>query len=283
MAAAACLVTIFLGRAWAEAPDTVLLEELTWTELRDLTASRSIIIIVPVGGTEQNGPHMTLGKHNVRVKVLSEKIARVARQCAGGPGDRVRAGRTGSARPRVTCAFRGRSPFRTRPSRRCSSTRREASSSTGSRTSSFSATTDRTQADQKAVAARLNREWAGTPARVHAIDEYYRAADVEFPRLLKARGYREEELGLPCRARRHLADAGRGSAHGAVRRAATGPPETERRVRRSEPGQRRARPARRGADRVADRRGDQGSRSLVADRCPSCSILITSRTRGCRC
>ena len=33
-------------------------------------------MIVPIGGTEQNGPHMTLGKHNVRVKALSEKIAR---------------------------------------------------------------------------------------------------------------------------------------------------------------------------------------------------------------
>ena len=52
-----------------------------------------------------------------------------------------------------------------------------------------------TQADQKAVAGRLNREWAGTTARVHAIDEYYRAADVEFPRLLKTRGYRDDELG----------------------------------------------------------------------------------------
>src|SRR6266700_3336591 len=73
---AASLLAMCLGRAGAAAPDTVLLEDLTWTELRDLTASRSIIIIVPVGGTEQNGPHMTLGKHNVRVKALSEKIAR---------------------------------------------------------------------------------------------------------------------------------------------------------------------------------------------------------------
>ncbi|HEX9545989.1 MAG TPA: creatininase family protein, partial [Acidimicrobiales bacterium] len=31
--------------------------------------------------------------------------------------------------------------------------------------------------------------------RVHSIEEYYRAADVEFPRLLRARGYREDEVG----------------------------------------------------------------------------------------
>src|ERR1700674_6129396 len=77
-AAAVCLVLICAGRVCAQAqpPDTVLLEELTWTELRDLIAAKSTTIIVPIGGTEQNGPHMTLGKHNTRVKFLSEKIAR---------------------------------------------------------------------------------------------------------------------------------------------------------------------------------------------------------------
>ena len=64
--AAALLMLASLSAARAETPSTVFLEELTWTEVRDLTASRSVIVIVPVGGTEQNGPHMTLGKHNVR-------------------------------------------------------------------------------------------------------------------------------------------------------------------------------------------------------------------------
>src|ERR1700746_401220 len=60
----------------AQAPDSVFLEELTWTELRDLIKSGKTTIIVPIGGTEQNGRHMALGKHNLRVRVLSEKIAR---------------------------------------------------------------------------------------------------------------------------------------------------------------------------------------------------------------
>src|SRR5215470_5904230 len=74
--AAAFLAVLSLASAVAPAPATVLLEELTWTEFRDLASSKSLIILVPVGGTEQNGSHMTLGKHNVRVRVLSEKIAR---------------------------------------------------------------------------------------------------------------------------------------------------------------------------------------------------------------
>jgi creatinine amidohydrolase len=52
-----------------------------------------------------------------------------------------------------------------------------------------------TQAGQKAAAARLNREWAAGGARVHAIEEYYRAAETEVPRLLRARGYSDAELG----------------------------------------------------------------------------------------
>src|SRR5690242_11450628 len=52
-----------------------------------------------------------------------------------------------------------------------------------------------TQAGARAVAARLNREWTATPARAHAIDEYYRAATAGFRALLAARGYRPDELG----------------------------------------------------------------------------------------
>jgi creatinine amidohydrolase/Fe(II)-dependent formamide hydrolase-like protein len=51
-----------------------------------------------------------------------------------------------------------------------------------------------TQAGEKAVAAKLNREWA-TTARAHAVEEYYLAATVGFRELLRARGYRPEELG----------------------------------------------------------------------------------------
>src|SRR6266436_9098101 len=70
------LCLLLLGLPVAHAAETVFLEELTWTELRDQIRSGKTTIIVPIGGTEQNGPHMVLGKHNVRVKVLAEKIAR---------------------------------------------------------------------------------------------------------------------------------------------------------------------------------------------------------------
>jgi creatinine amidohydrolase len=51
------------------------------------------------------------------------------------------------------------------------------------------------QKAERRVAERLNREWAGTPVRVHAIEEYYRAAEVEFPQALKRRGLSDAAIG----------------------------------------------------------------------------------------
>src|SRR6266478_9342687 len=71
------LVVLLLAAAsaLAQAPQPVFLDELTSSELRDQVRAGRRTIIIPIGGTEQNGPHMVLGKHNVRVKVLAEKIA----------------------------------------------------------------------------------------------------------------------------------------------------------------------------------------------------------------
>src|SRR5262245_1419883 len=66
----------FAGAASAQIPDTVFLERLTWDEVRDLMAAGKTTIIIPTGGTEQNGPHMAIGKHNVRIAANSENIAR---------------------------------------------------------------------------------------------------------------------------------------------------------------------------------------------------------------
>lgn len=54
---------------------SVFLEELTWTEVQKFIDNGGTSIIIPTGGTEQNGPHMVLGRHNFRVKYMAEKIA----------------------------------------------------------------------------------------------------------------------------------------------------------------------------------------------------------------
>lgn len=54
---------------------SVFLEELTWTEVRDAIDAGRTTVLVPTAGTEQNGPHMVLGKHRFIIESASERIA----------------------------------------------------------------------------------------------------------------------------------------------------------------------------------------------------------------
>jgi creatinine amidohydrolase/Fe(II)-dependent formamide hydrolase-like protein len=186
---------LLLGLPAARASDTVFLEELTWSELRDLTRSGKTTIIVPIGGTEQNGPHMALGKHNLRVRFLSEKIARalgnalvapvIAYVPEGGldpPTGHMRFPGTISVPEE---AFEKVLEFAARSFRLAEF-----------RDIVFLGDHGSDQRGEKAVADRLNREWAAKLVRVHAIEEYYRASEAEFRQLLKSKGYREEEVGI---------------------------------------------------------------------------------------
>lgn len=50
-------------------------ERMTWLEIRDAVAAGKTTIIIPTGGTEQNGPHMVTGKHNFIVREMARRIA----------------------------------------------------------------------------------------------------------------------------------------------------------------------------------------------------------------
>lgn len=54
---------------------SLYLEELTWTEVRDALAAGYNTAIIPTGGTERNGPHMVMGKHNYIITYASGLIA----------------------------------------------------------------------------------------------------------------------------------------------------------------------------------------------------------------
>jgi creatinine amidohydrolase/Fe(II)-dependent formamide hydrolase-like protein len=58
-----------------EAAKTIWAEELTWMEVRDAIAAGTTTVIIPTGGTEQNGPYLTTGKHNVILRGVCEAIA----------------------------------------------------------------------------------------------------------------------------------------------------------------------------------------------------------------
>ena len=149
--------------ARGETGGSVFIEELTWTELRDKIAAGKTVAIVPIGGTEQNGPHMAIGKHNVRVKLLAGKIAAalgtalVAPVLAYVPEGEV-------DRPTGHLRFPGTI---TVPEDTFEKTIESAARSLqlhGFRDIVFLGDHGSTQTGEEAVARRLNRLWAGKPA-----------------------------------------------------------------------------------------------------------------------
>ncbi len=54
---------------------SVFVEQLTTQEVTAALRAGKTTVILPIGGTEQNGPHMAIGKHNTRAKALAGKIA----------------------------------------------------------------------------------------------------------------------------------------------------------------------------------------------------------------
>jgi creatinine amidohydrolase len=180
--------------AHAAAPDTVFLEELTWTELRDRVHAGMTTIIVPIGGTEQNGPHMALGKHNRRVQVLAEKIARALGNALVAPVIAY-VPEGGVDPPTAHMKYPGTITI---PEEAFEKTLEYAARSFklhGFRDIVFIGDHGGYQRGETAVAERLDREWAATPARVHAILEYYRASEAGFADWLRGKGYPETEIG----------------------------------------------------------------------------------------
>jgi len=178
----------------ARAAGSVFVEELTWTELRDAVRAGSRTVIVPVGGTEQSGPHIVLGKHNVRVRALAGRIAGelgnalVAPTLAYVPEGSIEP-------PSGHMRFAGtigipEAAFETTLEYAARSFRQH-----GFRDIVLIGDHGGYQSSLARVAARLNREWAATPVRVHAVLDYYRAASSGYAELLKTQGFGAAEIG----------------------------------------------------------------------------------------
>jgi creatinine amidohydrolase len=65
-----------IAPAAAAEPGSPFIEDLTWIEVRDAVKAGAVTAIVPTGGTEENGPHMATGKHNLIVRYCAGEIAR---------------------------------------------------------------------------------------------------------------------------------------------------------------------------------------------------------------
>jgi creatinine amidohydrolase/Fe(II)-dependent formamide hydrolase-like protein len=191
---AVCLLCALLPAARAAAPASLFVEDLTWTELRDEIHGGKTTIIVPIGGTEQNGPHMALGKHNVRVRVLSEKIARALGNALVAPVIAY-VPEGGIAPPTQHMKYPGTITIPADAFEKVLEYAAKSFRLHGFRDVVFLADHGGYLKNDRAVAERLNREWAGTPARAYAIEEYYRVTETDYPQALKRRGLTDAEIG----------------------------------------------------------------------------------------
>jgi len=194
LAGAGCATTACAAAAAAPGAPSVYLEELTWTELRDRIRTGSTTAIVPVGGTEQSGPHLALGKHNARVKALAGRIATslgnaivapvIAYVPEGGIDPPVAHMRFPGTLTTPEAAFETTLEYAARSFRQH-----------GFRDIVLIGDHGGYQKSLVRVAARLNRDWAATPVRVHAVEDYYQAVETDFVKALKRQGFRDDEIG----------------------------------------------------------------------------------------
>ncbi len=180
--------------ALARPPASVFLEDLTSPELAAAIRAGKTTILVPIGGTEQNGPHMALGKHNVRVRALAEKIALALGNAVVAPV--IAYVPEGSVNPPTGhMRYPGTITVPPHVYRDVLDSAARSLKLAGFRDIVFLGDSGDYQKDDETVAQKLNREWAATAVRAHAIAEYYRAATTGFADTLQRQGYVAAEIG----------------------------------------------------------------------------------------
>jgi creatinine amidohydrolase len=171
------------------------LEALTSVELRDRIAHGSTTVIVPIGGTEQNGAHMVLGKHNVRAHLLADRIADALGNAIVAPT--IAYVPEGSIHPPAAhMKYAGTISVPDAVFEALLEATARSFKQHGFKDVVFLGDHGGYQSDLTHVAETLNREWAKDPAcRAHAPLEYYRITQTAYLAALKAHGVSEAELG----------------------------------------------------------------------------------------
>ncbi len=194
---AVCLVagvaTLALSSAASSQPVPVTVEmaDMTWVELRVAIERGVTVAIVPSGGVEQNGPHMVLGKHDYIVHAAANRIARELGNALVAPvlayvpegdyqpptGNMLYPGTLGLPEPVFAQALEGIA---------------RSLKSAGFKTICLIGDHGGNQAAQAAVAAKLNREWAGQVKVLNVSDYYVDAAQMTF---LRGKGETDATIG----------------------------------------------------------------------------------------
>ena len=150
------------------ASTSVYIEELTSFELRERVAHGADTVLGPIGGTEQNGPHMALGKHNLRARYLAGLIAQ----------------RLGTAVVAPVIAYVPEGAiFPPVAHMRFSGT--------------ISISDETFEALLVSTAKSFKRLWGSdTHCHAYALGAYYQATQAPFIEVLRSKGFSDAEIGL---------------------------------------------------------------------------------------
>jgi creatinine amidohydrolase/Fe(II)-dependent formamide hydrolase-like protein len=157
------------------ASNSVFLEDLTWVEVRDAIAAGKTTVIIPTGGTEQNGPIMAIGKHNYLVRYKAGEIATmlgnaiVAPVMAYVPEGDIPGPKPAAGHMRFPGTITTPEDAYEKVLEYAARSLRHA----GFLDIAMIGDSGGNQVGQKAVSDLLNKEWAGTNVRVHHVSDYY--------------------------------------------------------------------------------------------------------------
>src|SRR5262245_53472280 len=152
-------------------PDTVWMEEMTWMDVRDAMKAGRTTVLIATGGIEPNGPWLALGKHNYVLRANCDAIARKLGNALCAPI--VPFVPEGSLEPKsghmltVGTISLNEATFQALLTDIAHSYKMH-----GFENIVFIGDSGGNQEGMKAVADKLNAQWAAKPAVVH-IPEYY--------------------------------------------------------------------------------------------------------------
>jgi len=171
---------------------TVYMEELTSPELQARIDAGATTVLVPIGGTEQSGPHIVLGKHNARAHILAGRIAlrlgdaTVAPVIAYVPEGAI-------APPAGHMRFAGTLSIPEAAFESMLESTARSLCQHGVRDVFFLGDHGGYQKSEEKAAARVNAKGS---CRAHALLDYYQATQAGYVADLKRRGHSDAEIGL---------------------------------------------------------------------------------------
>ena len=179
-------------------PRSVWIDDLTWEEVRDAIAGGNTTAIVIVGSSEQNGPHMAVGKHNFIVRHCAEQIA-------GKLGDAL-------VYPVIPFAITGDAAAKSAHMRFPGSVTlppdvfagvvravAQSALAAGFKLVAIMGDHGGGQEEMARVAQALDAQSKRSGARVLHVGDFYAKADAQFDELMARRGIKSKELhaGIP--------------------------------------------------------------------------------------